>query len=164
MLRSRNRALAVYGLQVLVAIIAAPGDIAKLAGAEVRCVPAVRAGRVCSPCATAWKSSSPPLLLLRRGDAVGAMLLVALMLVTLGVTLGHVVSATAYSSKQGTFAPLLLARALALRTSVTCRRSVRGGCSATAKVQRYDMSTICGEFNLSDGHSCGTPITLRLER
>ncbi len=27
MLRSRNRALAVYGLQVLLAIIAAPGDI-----------------------------------------------------------------------------------------------------------------------------------------
>jgi len=70
----------------------------------VRCVPAVRAGRGVLTCATAWKSS-PPLLLLRRGDAVGAMLLVALMLGTLGVTLGHVVSATAYSSKQGTFAP-----------------------------------------------------------
>jgi hypothetical protein len=34
MLQSRNRALAVYGLQVLLAIIAAPGDIAKLAGLD----------------------------------------------------------------------------------------------------------------------------------
>jgi hypothetical protein len=46
--------------------------------------------------------------LLRRGDAIGAMLLVALMLGTLSLTLGHVVSATAYSSQQRTFAPLLL--------------------------------------------------------
>ena len=61
--------------------------------------------------ATAW-TSSPPLLLLRRGDAIGAMLLVALMLGTLSLTLGYVVSATAYSSKQRTFAPLLLQRAI----------------------------------------------------
>ena len=61
--------------------------------------------------ATAW-TSSPPLLLLRRGDAIGAMLLVALMLGTLSLTLGHVVSATAYSSQQRTFAPLLLQRAI----------------------------------------------------
>jgi hypothetical protein len=98
---------------VLLAIIAAPGDIAKLAGADVmvQAFQPFGLGGVCSPCATAWKSS-PPLLLLRRGDAVGAMLLVALMLGTLGVTLGHVVSATAYSSKQGTFEPLLLPRAI----------------------------------------------------
>jgi hypothetical protein len=108
MMRSRNRALAVYGLQVLLAITAAPGDVAKLAGADVmvQAFQPVRTGR-----ATAWKSS-PPLLLLRRGDAVGAMLLVALMLGTLAVTLGHVVSATAYSSQQRTFAPLLLQRTI----------------------------------------------------
>jgi hypothetical protein len=41
--------------------------------------------------------------LLRRGDAIGAMLLVALMLGTLSLTLGHVVR---------TFAPLLLQRAI----------------------------------------------------
>jgi hypothetical protein len=40
------------------------------------------------------------------------MLLVALMLGTLSLTLGHVVSATAYSSQQRTFAPLLLQRAI----------------------------------------------------
>ena len=47
MLRSRNRALAVYGFQVLLGIIAAPGDIAKLAGADVmvQAFQPVRTGR-----------------------------------------------------------------------------------------------------------------------
>jgi hypothetical protein len=44
----------------------------------------------------AWTSS--PHLLLRRGDAIGAMLLVALMLGTLSLTLGHVVSAPAQAT------------------------------------------------------------------
>jgi hypothetical protein len=55
MLRSRNRALAVYGLQVLLAIIAAPSDIAKLAGADVmvQAFQPFGLGGVCSPCETA---------------------------------------------------------------------------------------------------------------
>jgi hypothetical protein len=59
MLQSRNRAPAVYGLQVLLAIIAAPGDIAKLAGADVM----VQAFQ--PACAAAPVRDAPSLKLLR---------------------------------------------------------------------------------------------------
>jgi hypothetical protein len=114
MMRSKNVALAIYGFQGVLAATVIAGGIAKLAGAEVM-VQAFRLfGLGCGSLTIlgGMEIIAGIFLLWPRGGAVGAMLLAALMFGTLGVTLGRIGSATAYTSQQQTFAPLLEQRAI----------------------------------------------------
>src|SRR4030095_7676174 len=109
MLRPTNVALAIYGLQVVLAVTVIAGGIAKLAGAEVMVQAFQLFGLGCGGLIIfgGVEIIAGISLLWPRGGAVGAMLFAALMLGTLGVTLGQVGSATAYASQQQTFTPLL---------------------------------------------------------
>jgi hypothetical protein len=121
MLQSRNRALAIYGLQVLLAITATPDGVAKLAGADVMMQAFQLFGLAgCAHHVRRRGSRRRLYLLLWRGDAVSEMLLVALMLGTLGLTLGHVVRRprTLHSNERSRH--YCRSGPLALWTRVTC--------------------------------------------